>query len=225
MMMKKLYTTLSKTPNFLKPPTSNRLYPFSIPSFSTNFPFNEQQTNLDSHIDQNHEIETAKTKDLSKPRQIPYQSKIANWVNLIGTIKMPIKFLTCDHGKAWAATLISQEQYSSNLPLQFCVRLRTYDIALCSLQKPDEAVRMPVIFQGDLAYTAMMHLKENDVVYIGGHLSPEPVPINLTNNQANVQILVHDVHFVRGLDPMKNKFLGRSNHLLNSNDNQKGGKH
>ncbi|XP_074269169.1 protein OSB2, chloroplastic-like isoform X2 [Silene latifolia] len=179
MMMKNLFRTVSKTPNFLNSPTPNRIYPFSLPSFSTN----EQHPNLQSHIDQNHEIEITKMKTLSKPSQIPYQSKVANWVNLIGTIQMPIKFLTCVNGKSWAATLISQQQKSSNsLPLGY----------IC-----------------DLAYTAMMHLKENDVVHIDGHLSPEPVPISFANNQANFQVLVHDVHFVRGLDRMEKRFFRR----------------
>ncbi|KAK9705851.1 hypothetical protein RND81_07G086900 [Saponaria officinalis] len=160
----------------------NQLNPIFLHYFSTKFSSNQQQFNPQFHNDQNNQTDVRKIKTLANFSQIPYQSKVANWVNLIGSIKIPIKFLTCVHGNSWAGTLISHEQFSSDFPL-------------CT----------PVIFQGDLAYTAMMHLKENDMVYVGGHLSPEPLPINLTDNKTNVQVLVHDVYFVRGLTGMKKK--------------------
>ncbi|KAL9242291.1 hypothetical protein vseg_016308 [Gypsophila vaccaria] len=180
--MMNLFKNLSKTSKTLNTPKLNQ---FSPNYFSTKFPPNQQQKqNPNSQINQIDQSNDKKIKTLAKLTQIPYQSKVSNWIHLIGTIKNPIKFLNCDHGDSWAATIISQEQFPANLgPLW-----------------------MPVVFQGDLAWTAMMHLKESDTVYIAGHLSPEPLPINLTNNQTNIQVLVHDVYFVRGLNGVKKKF-------------------
>lgn len=48
-------------------------------------------------------------------------------------------------------------------------------------------IRIPIIFEGVLAHTAACHLKENDHVYIDGHLSADP-PSNVTRNQASVQV-------------------------------------
>ena len=50
------------------------------------------------------------------------------------------------------------------------------------------ATRVPIIFEGDLAHTAAMHLKQMDTVHIAGQLSPDPLPINLTNDRVDVQV-------------------------------------
>lgn len=114
------------------------------------------------------------------PSEIPFQSKVANWVNLIGTIRMPVKFVTLANGTSWAGTILSQDCKS-------VLRL----------------LWVPIIFEGDLAHTAAMHLKEMDTVHIAGQLNPDPLPINLTNNRVDVQVKVHDIHFVRGYHNMK----------------------
>jgi len=48
--------------------------------------------------------------------------------------------------------------------------------------------RVPIIFEGDLAHTAARHLKLGDDVHIAGQLSPDPLPINLTNDRVDVQV-------------------------------------
>ncbi|KAL2928846.1 Protein OSB4 chloroplastic [Bienertia sinuspersici] len=56
---------------------------------------------------------------------------------------------------------------------------------------------------GDLAHTAATHLKENEYVYVAGHLSSDRVPINLTNDKAKLQVMVHDVYYVRRFSGVK----------------------
>ena len=46
------------------------------------------------------------------------------------------------------------------------------------------------MFEGDLAHTAAVHLKENEYVYIAGHLSPLSSPINLTNGKVKLQVVL-----------------------------------
>ncbi|EXB42196.1 hypothetical protein L484_001276 [Morus notabilis] len=51
-------------------------------------------------------------------------------------------------------------------------------------------LRVPIIFEGDLAHIAASHLKENDRVYVGGKLSASLPHLNANQVQASVQCLV-----------------------------------
>lgn len=104
-------------------------------------------------------------------------------MNLVGTVTMPIKFCTSVDGKTWAGTIISHQRHSF--------------AALPSL-------RIPIVFEGDLAVTAATHLKKNDNVHVAGHLSSDTLPINMTNQQVKVQVMVHNVYYVRQFFSMKN---------------------
>ncbi|GMH03156.1 hypothetical protein Nepgr_004995 [Nepenthes gracilis] len=115
-----------------------------------------------------------------RPREIPFQTKVANSVNLIGTIQLPIRFQTSPDGKCWASTVISQEQFSDSSPL-----------------------RISIIFEDDLAHTAACHLKEKDNIYIAGRLSADPLPITLNNDQSSMQVMVHSINFVHGSSDLK----------------------
>jgi len=50
-------------------------------------------------------------------------------------------------------------------------------------------IRIPVIFEGDLAHVAACHLKKKDCVYIAGQLSADPPPFTMNEGQANVQVM------------------------------------
>ncbi|RZC71146.1 hypothetical protein C5167_034354 [Papaver somniferum] len=52
----------------------------------------------------------SKSRDWPRPITIPWQSKVANLVNLVGSVSRPIKFQESDDGKFWAGTTISQEE-------------------------------------------------------------------------------------------------------------------
>lgn len=43
-----------------------------------------------------------------RPAEIPFQSKVANSVTLIGRVDMPVQFEAAADGKFWAATVISR---------------------------------------------------------------------------------------------------------------------
>ncbi|XP_024017889.1 protein OSB3, chloroplastic/mitochondrial [Morus notabilis] len=57
-------------------------------------------------------------------------------------------------------------------------------------------VRVPIIFEGDLAHIAASHLKENDRVYVGGKLSASLPHLNANQVQASVQVLAHCLNFI-----------------------------
>ncbi|KAF8396132.1 hypothetical protein HHK36_017745 [Tetracentron sinense] len=236
--------------------------------------------------------------DWPRPSEIPWQAKVANSVNLIGSVRMPVQFQASPDGKYWAGTIISQEKSADFPPLWiampsskigegglgfalilsvflqlklFCflasggllelimpsryVELvlrkcfvalldelhdelmrtpRTHQLevegrvanindddsdsdddgddegdvggttvvmvrvcplvvmkAIC-MNRNDMVLgnRIPVIFEGDLAHIAACHLKENDLVYIGGQISADPPPFPIEHGQANVQYQV-----------------------------------
>lgn len=108
-----------------------------------------------------------------RPSEIPWQAKVANSVNLIGYLQIPVQFEASQDGKYWAGTVITQHKAShSSLWIQ-------------------------VIFEGNLAHIAACHLKENDYVHIAGQLSADPPPFTkYQQGQANVQVMASSINFV-----------------------------
>lgn len=49
-------------------------------------------------------------------------------------------------------------------------------------------LRIPIIFEGDLAHIAACHVKENDYVYITGQLSKHHPWRNANQGEASVQV-------------------------------------
>ncbi|GAB2291444.1 hypothetical protein Dimus_025699 [Dionaea muscipula] len=134
------------------------------------------------------DVETKKVEmvfNRPRPSEIPFQTKVANTVNLIGTVQSPIQFRSSPDGKCWAGTLISHQQFSDSPPL-----------------------RLPIVFEGDLAHTAACHLKEKDDIYIAGELSADPLPIALDTELAHLQVVVHSINFVHGVPELKKSHQG-----------------
>lgn len=44
------------------------------------------------------------------------------------------------------------------------------------------------MFEGDLAYIAASHLKENDFVYVAGQLIADPPPLNINKGPSSFQV-------------------------------------
>ncbi|KAJ0083102.1 hypothetical protein Patl1_11639 [Pistacia atlantica] len=107
-----------------------------------------------------------------RPSEIPFQVKVANSVSLIGHVDSPVQFETSPDGKHWAGTVINQRATSDSPQLW-----------------------IPVVFEGDLAHIAACHLKKDDHVHIAGQLTADP-PSPIASQRANVQVMVHSVHFV-----------------------------
>ncbi|KAK7290409.1 hypothetical protein RIF29_04812 [Crotalaria pallida] len=107
-----------------------------------------------------------------RPKEIPYQGKVANSVNLIGKVSADVDFRTSPVSlKPYAATVLTR--HSSDLWI-------------------------PLIFQGDLAHTAHSHLKLDDVIHIAGHLTTDPpIPTKSLSN-ASIQVMVESLNFVHG---------------------------
>ncbi|KDP27688.1 hypothetical protein JCGZ_19727 [Jatropha curcas] len=113
------------------------------------------------------------SSDWPKPREIPFQAKVANSISLIGYVTEPVEFLTSPDGNHWATTVFSQQSSPSRTPLW-----------------------IPIIFEGDLAHVAASHIKKNDHIYIAGQLSTTP-PIDVIQGQTPLLIMVRDINFVQ----------------------------
>ncbi|KAK9274540.1 hypothetical protein L1049_021789 [Liquidambar formosana] len=124
--------------------------------------------------------------DWPRPGEIPWQAKVANSVNLIGRLQMPVQSHSSSDGKFWAGSIITQDPTSHSPSLW-----------------------IPIIFEGDLAHIAACHLKENDYIHIGGQLNTDPQPFTINQGQANVQVIVHSIDFVQESSEMKKTFAPR----------------
>ncbi|XP_010538289.1 PREDICTED: protein OSB4, chloroplastic [Tarenaya hassleriana] len=115
-----------------------------------------------------------------RPKEIPYQPKVANSVNLIGYVNQPVQFEASSDGKFWAGTVVSHGSSSDS----------------SSVSDSDHNLWIPVIFEGDLARTAACHLKKDDRIHIAGQLFVDILPSGANLGQANVQVMVQSLHFV-----------------------------
>ncbi|XP_047331491.1 protein OSB2, chloroplastic-like [Impatiens glandulifera] len=142
-------------------------------------------TTMDNDLDSK-EKDINVVKSWPKPGEIPWQPKVANSVNLIGRVQFPVQFKTSLDGKVWAATVI----YTSNE------------------SGPDSpSFWIPIIFEGDLAHTAVCHLKVHDFVHISGHLSADPPPFTLTDGQASAQVMARSLSYVHVSSRTKKPFI------------------
>ncbi|KAH0853449.1 hypothetical protein HID58_093224 [Brassica napus] len=152
------------------------------------------------------EIVTAKKeKESGRPNEIAYEKEAANWVNLIGFVDQPVQFEASSDGKFWAGTVISQRSSSDSSAfwyyfLLFLYRKRIlwcdYDVKVVAL-----LVRIPIIFEGDLAKTADRYISKDDLIHVSGKLFIDSPPPNMTYAQSNVQVLVQNLSFVQPASP------------------------
>ncbi|XP_078179487.1 protein OSB3, chloroplastic/mitochondrial-like isoform X2 [Carex rostrata] len=121
------------------------------------------------------ELKADPIMNLKRPTEIPFQTRVANTVNLIGTVGVPVQKETLSDGRVTAVSVLIQEY--PDLP----------------------KVWIPIIFQGELAEVAAAYLKENETVYITGQLNGDTEPVKVNENQANVQVLAQTLQYV--VDP------------------------
>lgn len=116
-----------------------------------------------------------------KPTTIPYQSKVANSVHFVGSIEHPVQLSSLPDGVLCAFTVLQQNK-----------------------RKNLARLRIPVVFHGDLAHTAVLHLKEKDLVYVTGQLSTEAL-LHTTQDKLehikdfrnSLQVLASGINFVQ----------------------------
>ncbi|KAI3954334.1 hypothetical protein MKW92_002481 [Papaver armeniacum] len=111
--------------------------------------------------------------DVPKPKEIPWQSSIANSVNLIGSVSIPIQFEESDDGKFRAGTILSMEKTQGSTPLW-----------------------IPLIFEGYLAHIAACHLKEKELIHVSGHLTGESPELSKERGHSSIQLMVRNISFV-----------------------------
>lgn len=126
-----------------------------------------------------------------RPREIPYQAKVANFVNIIGRVKIPVKFESSSDGKHWAATVISQDVDKKSLLI-------------------------PVVFEGNLAYVVASHVKENDCVFVSGQLSVDSMPLVLSESLGKFHVVAENLNFVEGLKMTISKYERKKKEVLTS---------
>uniref|UniRef100_A0A1J3CNG7 Protein OSB2, chloroplastic n=1 Tax=Noccaea caerulescens TaxID=107243 RepID=A0A1J3CNG7_NOCCA len=123
-------------------------------------------------------VTAKKENELGRPNEIAYNTEVANWVNLIGSVDQSVQFEASSDGKFWAGTVISQKSDSDS-----------------------SAFWIPIIFEGDLAKTAARYIKKNDLIHVSGKLFIDSPPPNMTYAQSNVQVLVQSLSFVQPASP------------------------
>ncbi|KAK6140198.1 hypothetical protein DH2020_025996 [Rehmannia glutinosa] len=112
-----------------------------------------------------------------KPRDIPYQAKVANFVNLIGYVELPVRFEADSDGKHFATTVISLGNGGER-----------------------NSLTIPVVFEGDLAHVVSCHVKENDCVFVSGQLSVDPMKLVLSESLGKFHVVAENVNFVEGFE-------------------------
>lgn len=130
----------------------------------------------------------AASSEWARPSEIPFQAKIANSVNVIGYVHVPVQFESSPDGKCWAGTVLTQ----------------THQISFPPSSPDSPPLWIPIIFEGDLAHIAACHLKEKNFVHVTGRLSADPPHLNANQGQANIQVMVHSLNFVQPSLQMKN---------------------
>ncbi|XP_026405452.1 protein OSB3, chloroplastic/mitochondrial-like isoform X1 [Papaver somniferum] len=111
--------------------------------------------------------------DVPKPKEIPWQSSIANSVNLIGSVSIPVQFEESDDGKFRAGTILSMEKTLGSTHLW-----------------------IPLVFEGYLAHIAACHLKESDLIHVSGHLTGESPELSKERGHSSIQLMVRNISFV-----------------------------
>ncbi|KAK7363948.1 hypothetical protein VNO80_12233 [Phaseolus coccineus] len=135
------------------------------------------------------------------PPEIPFQPKLANAVSLIGQLLTPLQFHQSPDGNAWAAAVITrQESPSSSLLSYAALSISFLFFSALPITTLSHHVRIPLIFEGDLAHTAKCHLKPNDFIHIAGNLTTHPHPPlpQQHQHQTNIQVMVQTLNFVQG---------------------------
>lgn len=110
-----------------------------------------------------------------KPREIPYQEKVANLVNLICHVHTPVKFEAPSNGKQFATAVISRADGGEK-----------------------DSLLVPVVFEGDLAHIVACHVKENDIVYVSGKLSKYPMRLIFNQYLGSFYVLAENLNLVEG---------------------------
>lgn len=133
----------------------------------------EISPSLNQGIKKHREVLTA----WPRPREIPYQEKVANLVNLIGHVQTPVKFEVSSNGEHFAAAVISRANGGAK-----------------------DSLLVPVVFGGDLAHIVACHVKENDTVCVSGKLSRDPMRLILNQYLGSFYVLAENLNFVDGLE-------------------------
>lgn len=109
-----------------------------------------------------------------KPQPISYQAKVANFVNFIGNVEIPVKFVTDSDGKHFSVTVISLRSEGGRGSLS-----------------------IPVVFEGDLAHVTACHVKESDCVFVSGQFSVDPLKCMLSEK---FHVVAESINFVEGFE-------------------------
>ncbi|KAG6434035.1 hypothetical protein SASPL_105656 [Salvia splendens] len=112
-----------------------------------------------------------------RPHPISYQPKIANNFSFIGSVSIPVKFVTDSDGKHFTVAVVSLAGDGRRASLS-----------------------IPVVFEGDLAHVAAYHVKENDCVFVSGQLSVDPLRCLSSEILGKFHVMAESVNFVEGIE-------------------------
>ncbi|XP_050369797.1 LOW QUALITY PROTEIN: protein OSB4, chloroplastic-like [Argentina anserina] len=115
-----------------------------------------------------------------RPSQVPFQPKVANSVRLTGHVTSPLTAHTAPDGAFFASTVLSASSSTRSL-------------------------RIPIIFEGDLAHVASLHVKSGDYVFVSGGLRSDLNHIMAGEGEARLQVKVDTLNFVEESFPMNKR--------------------
>lgn len=96
--------------------------------------------------------------DCPRPREIPFQAKVANSVNLVGYIGQPIQFQISPDSKNWAATVITQKPSSDSPPLWYFDTFSTLLFTSCSIFFAPFFLSLSFIFAGCVQFLFFIYV-------------------------------------------------------------------
>uniref|UniRef100_J3L7U4 Uncharacterized protein n=1 Tax=Oryza brachyantha TaxID=4533 RepID=J3L7U4_ORYBR len=111
--------------------------------------------------------------ELPRPSTIAFQPRVANAVQLIGTVGVPVQLQRMPDGRFSAVSGLVQQRHADY---------------------PNFWI--PIIFQDDLAQVAASHLQEKDLIHVSGQLTGDIPPTKLMDGQADIQVLAQTLSFV-----------------------------
>ncbi|KAL8039488.1 hypothetical protein ABFX02_10G040300 [Erythranthe guttata] len=126
----------------------------------------------------NKKTEAAAISVWPEPRKMPYQAKVANFVNLIGYVEIPVQFDSDSDGKHFATTIISVGNGGGR----------------------KSPLSIPVVFEGELAHVVACHVKENNCVFVSGQLSVDPMRLVLGDSVGKFHVVAENLSFVEGFE-------------------------
>ncbi|KAJ4825210.1 hypothetical protein Tsubulata_024465 [Turnera subulata] len=185
-------------------PSSSSLSCSSSPTTSSNrnhcyssYPTSSSSSSTQKQLQQQDEEHS----DWGRPKEILFQTKLANCVKLIGYVDHHVQLLRLSSSSSSPSISSPLGLHPNNNNNNNLWAASTHLLLLPHNDKSHPPLSIPVLFLGDLAQVAASHLKAGDHVYVNGTLGATPphlfhaLPHHTPPPQ--VQVMVSRFNFVK----------------------------